>query len=140
MNNVTVPRNFRLLDELEKGEKSSSTSMVSYGLADPHDIMLCKWNCTIIGPLSSPLCNRIICLVIECGDDYPVQPPTVQFTTKVNLCFVDKKGRIEAKKFSMLKSWQVSYTIESLLLEIQREMSSAANKKLKQPHEGEYYS
>jgi hypothetical protein len=64
-----VPRNFRLLEELEKGEKglgAGSSALgeyielcwklttlleaCSYGLADGDDLMMTNWNGTILGP------------------------------------------------------------------------------------------
>ena len=61
---AVLPRSFRLLEELEKGEKgmpgyglSTADSDVglgdgscSYGLADGDDIMMTNWNGTILGP------------------------------------------------------------------------------------------
>ena len=44
-----VPRNFRLLEELEKGEKADAAAY-SYGLSDRDDLYMYNWDATITVP------------------------------------------------------------------------------------------
>ena len=47
---VIVPRNFKLLEELEKSEKGLGDMAISFGLSDPGDTFLSDWNGGILGP------------------------------------------------------------------------------------------
>eukprot|EP00252_Welwitschia_mirabilis_P020789 TRINITY_DN5171_c0_g2_i6.p1 TRINITY_DN5171_c0_g2~~TRINITY_DN5171_c0_g2_i6.p1 ORF type:complete len:124 (-),score=0.80 TRINITY_DN5171_c0_g2_i6:663-1034(-) len=88
---VVVPRNFRLLEELEKGEKGIGDGSVSYGMDDPDDIYMRSWTGTIVAPYDCIHMGRIFQLKIFCGKDYPVKPPSVQFTSKINMTCVNQR-------------------------------------------------
>ena len=85
---IVVPRNFVLLEELEKGEKGLTDMTVSYGLVRDDDIYMSEWLCTILGPPNTAIENRIVSLKIKCGDSYPSVMPEVQFVTKLNFPFI----------------------------------------------------
>ncbi|KAI0306041.1 ubiquitin-conjugating enzyme/RWD-like protein [Multifurca ochricompacta] len=132
-----VPRNFRLLEELEKGEKGIGDGSCSYGLEDSDDILMSNWNGTIIGPGHTVHENRIYSLKIYCGEKYPDRPPTIQFISHVNLPFVSQSdGTVDPNKLPVLSSWNRNSSIETVLVEIRREMASFTNRKLPQPPEG----
>jgi len=115
---VVIPRNFKLLEELENGEKGSiGDGQVSYGLMDPEDISLSNWQGTIIGPAHSAFDSRIISLTLYCGQNYPKEPPLIRFCTKVNIAGVDQSnGEIQRKKVEAW--WNPTSNIHELLTKV----------------------
>lgn len=132
-----VPRSFRLLNELEKGEKGES-GFVSWGLAEPDDMTLTKWNGTIFGPPGTGFDNRVYSLMIECGPSYPDEPPTVKFCTSVNMTQVDQSGNVTG--LQIMRTWRRENTIEDVLLALLSEMRGRTNRSLPQPAPGTMYS
>jgi ubiquitin-conjugating enzyme E2 variant len=86
LNQILVPRTFRLYEELEKAEHAQlSDQSVSYGLDKGDDQTFTQWNGTIVGPPNTNFDNRIFFLNIECGPNYPQVAPLVRFTSRINL-------------------------------------------------------
>eukprot|EP00931_Biecheleriopsis_adriatica_P009441 TRINITY_DN110511_c0_g1_i1.p1 TRINITY_DN110511_c0_g1~~TRINITY_DN110511_c0_g1_i1.p1 ORF type:complete len:189 (-),score=19.33 TRINITY_DN110511_c0_g1_i1:70-636(-) len=129
---VIVPRSFRLLDELEKGQKCERASTLSWGLASDDDITLTTWNGTIFGPIDTVFDNRIYSLVIVCGPGYPDTMPEVKFTADINMNCVQADGTVKPT-WGILAQWRREYTIETVLDHLRQEMSSVQNRRLAQP-------
>jgi len=132
-----VPRNFRLLEELEKGEKGLGADGCSYGLTDGDDVMMSNWNATILGPPHSAHENRIYSLKIYCGDGYPDEPPQVHFISKINLPGVDlRAGKVDLSKLARVAQWSRDYTMEKILVALREHMAHPSYRKFPQPPEG----
>ncbi|KAL8094295.1 hypothetical protein AgCh_035989 [Apium graveolens] len=137
---MVVPRNFRLLEELEHGEKGIGDGFVSYGMDDADDIYMRSWTGTIIGPHNTVHDGRIYTLKLFCDKDYPDKPPTVRFHSHINMtCVNPDTGLVDARKFGVLANWQREYTMKHILTQLRKEMITSQNRKLPQPPEGTYF-
>ncbi|XP_024993620.1 ubiquitin-conjugating enzyme E2 variant 1D-like isoform X1 [Cynara cardunculus var. scolymus] len=133
---VIVPRSFRLLEELERGEKGIGDGTVSYGMDDADDVYMQSWTGTIIGPSNTVHEGRIYQLKLFCGHEYPEEPPSVKFQSRINMsCVNQETGVVEPSLFPMLADWQREYTMEDILTQLKKEMTSPQNRKLSQPPE-----
>lgn len=148
-----VPRNFKLLAELEKGEKGMGAGACSYGLEDPEDILMTNWRGTIWGPPHGHHENRIYELKMECGPNYPKQPPVFHFVSQINLPGVNQQdGRVDQNAVGILRDWERianelsknprpkedPLSLEAALIAIRKYMDE--HKKLPQPPEGSKFA
>ena len=131
-----IPRNFRLLDELEEGEKGGRGD-VSYGLAHYDDRALSEWTATICGPPGTAFEGRILSLALTCGPAYPAQPPAVRFVSRVALEAVGADGAVDLARVPGLAPWQPSLRILDVLDALAALMRSPGSRGRAQP-EGEY--
>ena len=68
-----------------------------------------------------------------------LQPPQVRFASRINLGCVATDGTVNARSFHILSHWNRGYTMETVLVELRKEMASAHNRRLPQPAENSMY-
>lgn len=136
---VIIPRNFKLLEELEASEKGTGDMSISLGLCDPDDILLSEWNGSILGPPGTVFDGKLYELRVTCGPDYPVAPPKVRFTSKINISSVNQATGVVENDLQTLAHWNRSMTVENVLVNIKNAMMLPQNRRLPQPPEGSVF-
>jgi len=146
---IITPRNFFLLDQLEKAEKGQNTfHRGTIGLLQNDDVTLSYWQCNFLGPPNTPISDRIIFLIMHVGANYPREPPTVEFQSKLKYPFIDDSGKLitkELPKEHLLSKWdsesQDSRRIENVLESLSNLVKHPKyHKYANQPAEGETYN
>ncbi|CAM8883865.1 unnamed protein product [Rhodiola kirilowii] len=87
----SVPRSFKLLEELERGEKGIGDGSVSFGMDDADDTYMQSWTGTIIGPSNTVQEGRIYQLKLFCSKEYPNKRPSARFQSRVNMSCVNQR-------------------------------------------------
>lgn len=67
---VIVPRNFKLLEELEKSEKGHGDMSISFGLVDSGDTFLTEWNGGILGPAAVSFSILMCIFLLDCDRNF----------------------------------------------------------------------
>jgi len=126
-----VPRNFKLLDELENAEKGKyveqssglgeDAKFITLGLTDKetaHELI--AWSASIIPHQNGHIGDRIYSLEIAAGPEYPEAPPDVKFSNQVALDCVNFRGEIQFHRLNGFR-WHRERSIFELLCHIRKQ-------------------
>ena len=124
------------MEEYEEGLAAKDVG-ISYSLSEKKDRTFTNWDCSIIGPIGSSLADRNLELTIYCDENYPLQPPQVNFVSKVKLPSDNEDGAVTLP--GRTANWKgADMGIKDILIELRREIESDA-KNYQQPEENEKF-
>lgn len=139
---VVIPRPFKLRLEAEAaaGKKAKTylvgehAPFISYGmhsmtpkqkLEDKFDVVG-YWQGMIIG-IQNKQCGEVFYMfVTKFPDNYPVSPPTIRFSTKLILPFIDAKGYVRVDQMKGYK-WSPHHNLADVLMAIREAMKDKAS-------------
>ena len=145
MAGVVVPRSFKLLDELEQAEKGkydagkygNAPQFISIGLAQPDDILLKSWNCTLIPAQGTPIGDRFYALTIVTDENYPHVPPRVKFSQRVAISCVDGSGNVNVASIPGFQ-WRYEKSMMDDLVALRQHKSSSSVSRACAAVQGDY--
>eukprot|EP01147_Barroeca_monosierra_P008009 gene8010-730_t len=120
MSEVIVPRNFHLLAELESGEKGHGDGHVTWGIDRDDDLLLHHWRGMIIGLPGTTFQENMYSVKMFCSDNYPAEPPQIQFETPIRMDCVDKDMKVIPQKVPVMANWKRTNTMYDALQSIRK--------------------
>jgi ubiquitin-conjugating enzyme E2 variant len=131
-----IPRNFKLLEELDEAEKSSKGGAdVSLGLANADDTFLTDWQASIFASAGGGE-PRLWLLSLRAGPEYPRVAPSLRFISRVAMDAVDAKGNVLPAKLPYLAGWKPTHSLLGALNEVKALIVRASRA---QPPDGQNY-
>lgn len=110
---MSLPRNFKLLEEIENDSKHNG---ISYGLKEADDIELRDFTGMIIDKNGG-----ISTFDIHCSERYPQKAPTVKLVSTDNKRVIELFNNLMLKEScDVMKDWKETSSMAEVLLYIQK--------------------
>jgi len=127
-----VPRNFKLLDELEAAEKGkqdpnnqykADIGFITLGLDEDYSVeTFTHWRASIIPQQGQHIGDRFYELTIVAGPDYPIIPPLIRFVHRVAIHGVADDGTVNLNQLSNQYRWCRESSIIEALVYVRKSM------------------
>ena len=84
--------------------------------------------------------GRLYELRLSCGANYPNEPPTVKFVSRINLTAVNQSNGIVQRDLPAIAQWTRHSNLETILISLKQSMSAPNNRRLPQPPDGAMFA